>query len=496
MAKVLTPEEEEVLRAERDDLLAQSTAFFEEDDYELLPELFTQIAEVSYKLGERELADGFKRKAEEIRALFMSQDAPLEPEVLAPTSPKGPPKIPSARSEQVPLPPSGGVRPVSQLSLEIGAFRAPSQPPPKMPPERGSPTPPAASLPSIEPSVSVQSIPQLASLAAKIAPAPPHREAPSRKPRDALTEKIEKLKNLLNSIPTSELIAPAPKIEINVPSIPVNEPQVIAPTTIEPVPAETPPVTAPSTKPASAEEAPFALFVKSLPTKQTPVIPYKPPPSMEIPPHAEPPLIAPDYEPPLIAPDDEPPLIAPDDEPPLIAPDNEPPLVAPEEEPAVMAPTTEELLDILGPAPPKPVTTDELLDILGPKPAKSSSIQPFVAPIAAEPPVTPPSPVPSPMAPPPINNPTPPSAPNTAEAQELISERRTEQGEALQSGIVPKIVKSEEEVVQEILSEKLPLLPEEVKQKAIEKILTYTPGAAREAWLKVFLIKNKQYAKK
>jgi len=489
MARVLTPEEEEVLRAERDDLLAQSTAFFEEDDYELLPELFTQIAEVSYKLGEQELADGFKRKAEEIRALFMSQDAPLEPEIMMSAAPKGPPKIPSASSAPLSIPPSGGVRPPSQLSLEIGAFRVPSQPPPKMPPERSPPTSSSIEPPNIE-----QYIPQLAALAAKIAPAPPPKETPSRKPKDALTEKIEKLKNLLNSIPTSELTASAPKIEISPPSIPVNEPQVITPPAIEPAPAEIPFNTPPFNKPATTQEPPFALFTKSSSTKETPVIPF----TIHAPPAGKPPQIAasiestPYEEPPLIAPDYEPPLIAPDDEPPLIAPDDEPPLIAPEEEPAVMAPTTEELLDILGPAPPKPVTTDELLDILGPKPARSAPIRPTAAPIPAEPPVTPPSPVLSSVSAPPATE----AAPTTGETHELISERRTEQGEALQSGIVPKIVKSEEEAVREILGEKLPLLPENEKQKAIQKILTYTPGAAREAWLKVFLIKNKQYAKK
>jgi len=460
MARNLSREEEQVLRAERDDLLAQATAFFEEDDYELLPELFLQIAEVSHKLGDYDLAEGFKRKADEMRALFISQDAPLEPEILSQDKREMPPAIPSASSFN--LPPS----------IKTPHIATPSVP-----------QPPPEPFPAI-----------------KLAPLPVLKEAPSKKPKDALTEKIEKLKNLLNAIPTSELNAPAPKILITPPSRPADESREITLPSIGPAPTEAPPIMLPSIETGSINEPP-------------PITPYEPPPVApdEPPPVApnEPPLIAPN-EPPLIAPD-EPPLIAPN-EPPLVAP-NEPPLIA-LDEPEIIAPyeppliaepvTTDELLDILGPSkvkpPTSPPTTEELLNILGPPKVKPPTSPPTVkGPLVILPPIKKPRPSPSSApftAAPPRNKQTvnPPST--TLETQSLINERRTEQGKALQSGIVPKIVKNEEEIISEILNEKVPFLPDNEKKKAIEKILTYSPGAAREAWLKVFLIKNKQYTRK
>ena len=428
MARNLSREEEQVLRAERDDLLAQATAFFEEDDYELLPELFLQIAEVSHKLGDYDLAEGFKRKADEMRALFISQDAPLEPEILSQDKREMPPAIPSASSFN--LPPS----------IKTPHIATPSVP-----------QPPPEPFPAI-----------------KLAPLPVLKEAPSKKPKDALTEKIEKLKNLLNAIPTSELNAPAPKILITPPSRPADESREITLPSIGPAPTEAPPIMLPSIETGSINEPP-------------PITPYEPPP------------VAPD-EPPPVAPN-EPPLIA-LDEPEIIAP-YEPPLIA---EPV----TTDELLDILGPSkvkpPTSPPTTEELLNILGPPKVKPPTSPPTVkGPLVILPPIKKPRPSPSSApftAAPPRNKQTvnPPST--TLETQSLINERRTEQGKALQSGIVPKIVKNEEEIISEILNEKVPFLPDNEKKKAIEKILTYSPGAAREAWLKVFLIKNKQYTRK
>ena len=376
MAKEHIPDEVKVLRSERDDLLAQATAFFEADDYELLPELFIQIAEVSHKLGDHELAEGFTRKAEEIRSLFISRDAPLEPEILTPKE-----AIPSASSFN----PSTLIKSPPLAKPSIPQFPA------------------ATPIPAI-----------------KLGSGPVLKETPSKKPKDALTEKIEKLKNLLNSIPTSELSASSPKIPSSSPINPI-------------------------------EEAPSE----------------------------EPQVVAPNFKIPVITSNVEPPFIAPDEEPPLVAPNIEPLPITMEEKPG----STEEYT--------KPITTDELLNILGLERVKPTVIQPTTKPTPVKKP---------PNIPPSIKKPskvTPAALPSRPpKVHEFIDERRTEQGEALDSGIVPKIVKKEEDVISEILAEKLPLLPENEKQKAIEKILTYSAGAAREAWLKVFLIKNKQYAKK
>jgi len=470
MSRERIPEEEQVLRAERDDLLAQATAFFEEDDYELLPELFSQIAEVSFKLGDRELAEGFKRKAEEIRALFISQDAPFEPEILASDEQKMPPVIPSEISSK------------SEPPIEFPKSTKPLEPQPSM----------------------------------KLTPLPVLKETPSKKPKDALTEKIEKLKNLLNSIPTSELNAPTTQIPIIPPSIPADESKEIILPSIGPETTKVPPVIPiiPPFIPADESKEIILPSIGPETTKVPPVIL----PSIEPAQPKEPPLVAPSGEK-IQAPSEEPPLIAPSDEElQTIALSKEPPLVAPSDEEiqaiaqsnkpvstekllnilgsasvetspiasSTETVTKEELLDILGPAPVEPpsiapstklVTTEELLDILGPAPIKSVKKS---VPVTSKASLTKESTVKPPI---------------TSETQSLIKERRVEQGEALQSGIIPKIVKSEEEIIREILDEKVPLLPEKDKQKAIEKILTYSPGAAREAWLKVFLIKNKQYVR-
>ena len=97
------------------------------------------------------------------------------------------------------------------------------------------------------------------------------------------------------------------------------------------------------------------------------------------------------------------------------------------------------------------------------------------------------APAPFQKSPPPT---VPPKAPDA-----LIAQRRTEQGTTLTSGIVPTVVKDEREVLVDILTEKLPLIPHWEKEEAIEKILARPSGPQREAWLKVFLIKNKKYAK-
>jgi len=59
----------------------------------------------------------------------------------------------------------------------------------------------------------------------------------------------------------------------------------------------------------------------------------------------------------------------------------------------------------------------------------------------------------------------------------------------------PQLITSEEESIRTILDEELPRLPEREKAQAIKEILQYTPGIPREAWLKIFLVKNKKYAK-
>ncbi|MHA1267110.1 MAG: hypothetical protein ACTSRS_17860 [Candidatus Helarchaeota archaeon] len=89
---------------------------------------------------------------------------------------------------------------------------------------------------------------------------------------------------------------------------------------------------------------------------------------------------------------------------------------------------------------------------------------------------------------------SPPLSTSPPETDSLIAQRRTETGKTLHSGIVPKIVRDEREVIMEILNEKLPYMPRKEKDKAVEKILQQPVGAQRDAWLKVFLIKNKKYA--
>ncbi|MHA1131471.1 MAG: hypothetical protein ACTSQQ_11775, partial [Candidatus Helarchaeota archaeon] len=70
------------LREEREELLAQIEVFIQEDDYTILPDLFTQIAELSDQLNEPELAQEFRNRSIQIQALIIPDDAELEPELL------------------------------------------------------------------------------------------------------------------------------------------------------------------------------------------------------------------------------------------------------------------------------------------------------------------------------------------------------------------------------------------------------------------------------
>jgi hypothetical protein len=274
LAKRISPDEEKMLREERTDLLSQAESFLSEDDYELLPDLFNQIAEISLKLGEQDLAEDFKNRAEMMSALIEIPDGSLEPEI------------------------------------------------------RDTPTPTTSS--PIQP------------------PRPPPE--PTYKIEDtSLSAKLSKLKSLVDVISTPRL---------------------------------TPQPTRPSEMPKVSESPPSYQPVTPPPSYQ----PVTPPPSYQ------------------------------------------------------------------------PVTPP-----------------PFYQPAEPQP---------------------NPAQPPSFETKSLIEERKTEIGAPLESGIVPTIVKDEKDILFEILVEKLPLLPDNEKQKAIDKILSFEPGASREAWLKVFLIRNKKYAKK
>ena len=100
----------------------------------------------------------------------------------------------------------------------------------------------------------------------------------------------------------------------------------------------------------------------------------------------------------------------------------------------------------------------------------------------------------SPTSAPPVSE--PPSKPSIIDSplDELVAQKRIKQGNPLDSGIVPTVVRSIKEILFEILSEKLPVLPEAIKRDGIEKLLDRPPGPERNAFFKVFLIKNKKYA--
>ena len=76
----------------------------------------------------------------------------------------------------------------------------------------------------------------------------------------------------------------------------------------------------------------------------------------------------------------------------------------------------------------------------------------------------------------------------------LVEQRRTEHGAPLVSGIVPTIVKSEREILFEILSDNLPYMTDKDKVNAVENLLKLPPGHKRNAFLKVFIIKHREYA--
>ncbi|HUX99907.1 MAG TPA: hypothetical protein VMV49_10155 [Candidatus Deferrimicrobium sp.] len=255
MAKNLSPDEENLLRFERAELIAQAESFLVEDDYEILPELFNQIAEISMKLGEIDLAEDFKNRAKMITEMLVAQDTSFE-------------------SQPAPSPTTSSTATAMDSSLKVE--------------------------------------------------------------ESELSEKLKKLKNLVEAV-SNPRIAPMP-------AIPTEQPRT--------------PLTTPLTKP----------------TQMTGL--------------------------------------------------------------------------------------DEAL----------------------EPQVNPDQISPSSLA-------------SSTESGSLIEQRMTEKGVPLESGIVPTIVKDEKDVLYEILVERLPLLPDAEKQKAVDKLLSFEPGAYRDAWLKVFLIKNKKYAR-
>ncbi len=80
------------------------------------------------------------------------------------------------------------------------------------------------------------------------------------------------------------------------------------------------------------------------------------------------------------------------------------------------------------------------------------------------------------------------------QAVSLISQRRTTAGIPLESGIVPIIVKSDREILNEILTENLPYLPENEIKLAVDTLVKIRSPPKRNALLKVFLIKNQKYA--
>ncbi|MHA1276462.1 MAG: hypothetical protein ACTSQI_04025 [Candidatus Helarchaeota archaeon] len=327
------------LREEREELLAQIEVFIQEDDYTILPDLFTQIAELSDQLNEPELAQEFRNRSIQIQALIIPDDAELEPELLLEPSSSpsySPPSdaLPSAPVSYTPPSPSS----------------TPSTPISHSPPPPPSPQPPPSPESSPNPSVS---IPATTSLA----------------------EKLRQLKefaaNLVKSGTSFEAAEPPP----DEPSPPSTSEKYSVP----PTPPE---------------------LLSSQPLSPTPFPPPATPPTYQ--------------------------------------------------------PTT-------SPAPPAPQSSQ-----------LSQTVSPPTAPLPQDP--------------------SPPALSETPHIESLLRQRSIETGAPLESGIVPTVVKSEGDVLNEILTEKLPYLPDDEKQAAIEKLLTYENGPKREAMLKVFLIKNKKYA--
>lgn len=82
----------------------------------------------------------------------------------------------------------------------------------------------------------------------------------------------------------------------------------------------------------------------------------------------------------------------------------------------------------------------------------------------------------------------------SSEPDSLIDQRRTASGNALKCGIIPTVVKNDREILLEIITENLPYISDKDKEHAVERLLKLPAGAKRDAYLKVFLIKNRQYA--
>ncbi len=98
------PKEKVILLAEMTDLIAQAEVFYEEEDYGLLPEILSRIAEIARNLDDFELAEDFSRRAKEVHSILLAKDAPAEPEILLDEHSK-PPIAPKKISESItPIP--------------------------------------------------------------------------------------------------------------------------------------------------------------------------------------------------------------------------------------------------------------------------------------------------------------------------------------------------------------------------------------------------------
>ncbi|MFX1296604.1 MAG: hypothetical protein ACFFD2_17325 [Promethearchaeota archaeon] len=75
-----------------------------------------------------------------------------------------------------------------------------------------------------------------------------------------------------------------------------------------------------------------------------------------------------------------------------------------------------------------------------------------------------------------------------------ISLRKKEQGQALNSGIIPTVIKKDREVLDEIIVERLPYLLNREKNAIIDKLVRIVPGPERDELLKAFLTKYKKYS--